>query len=121
VNQKRMNERIQVNLPITCTLTDNTTSRNLSGQIDDLSIAGMKISLPLLKMKAKILDFVLELPHPFSRIKGNAEIQWQRWDSAKNRMTCGLKLSPMRIEHLTEIDTIVQEVQADGGKVKHSG
>jgi hypothetical protein len=114
-HKKRMNERIAVNLPVTCSLADKKHDHHAHGKVTDLSISGMQLELPLhfSKVKSKVIDFVLELPHPFSRIKGAGEVQWQRWNSGKQSVTCGLKLAPMSLRHLEELDMIVTEIKED--------
>jgi hypothetical protein len=115
VSAKRLNQRVAVELPIVCKLEKQEKLLEMPGRVDDLSINGMKISFsrPLHAITSKVVDFVLELPRPFSRIKGHGEITWKRWDADKQTTTCGLKLSPMNINHLTELDAIISEIQED--------
>lgn len=112
---KRLNKRVAVELPIVCKLEKQAQLLEIQGRVDDLSINGMKISFssPLQTITSKLVDFILDLPRPFSRIKGHGEIQWQRWDANKQCTTCGLKLAPMNIKHLTELDAIITEIQED--------
>ncbi len=114
MNAKRLNERVEVELPIICTLEKQEQPIEVHGKIDDLSINGMKISFsnPIHAITSKVMDFVLELPQPFSKIKGNGEIQWKRWDANKQCTTCGIKLSPLNIDHLAELDTIISEINS---------
>lgn len=116
MSQKRKNERIHVDLPVNCSLQGTSGERRVKGRVRNLSICGMQLDLPFLgpELSAKVVDFELELPRPFSRIKGTGEVQWKRWDEGQGTTTCGLKLEPMSLKHLEEIDTIVREV-ADGG------
>lgn len=119
--KKRMNERIEVNLPVTCTLSGKKTERRTRGKIKDMSISGMQLELPLhfAHLTTKVIDFVLELPHPFAPIKGAGEVQWKRWNQKDKNVTCGLKLAPMSLKNLEELDTIISEIREDvGGKVK---
>jgi len=115
VSAKRLNKRVAVELPIVCKLEKQEQPLEMQGCVDDLSINGMKTSFarPLHAITSKLVDFVLELPHPFSRIKGHGEIQWKRWDADKQITTCGVKLAPMNIEHLSELDSIITEIQED--------
>ncbi len=116
MSQKRKNERIHVDLPVSCNLQGKTGERRVKGKVRDLSICGMQLDLPFPApdLGAETVDFELELPHPFSRIKGTGEVLWKRWDEGQGTTTCGLKLEPMTLKHLEEIDTIVREV-AEGG------
>jgi c-di-GMP-binding flagellar brake protein YcgR len=116
VNQKRKNERVHVDLPVTCNLEGGASRRQLRGRIKDLSISGIQLDLPLTaqELGTELVDFELDLPRPFSRIKATGEVQWKRWDEGRGATTCGLKLEPLSLKHLQEIDTIVREV-ADGG------
>jgi hypothetical protein len=118
VSQKRKNERINVDLPVTCNLEGRAGERRLRGRIKDLSISGVQLDLPLHSqdLGPGPVDFELELPRPFSRIKGTGEVQWKRWDEGRGTTTCGLKLEPMCLRHLEEIDTIVREVAEGGSK-----
>jgi len=97
-----MNERVTVNLPVLCTVEHENKEQKTNGKIIDLSISGIKIDVPLpsSELKSGIMDFVLELPYPFCKIKGAGEIQWKRWNDKSQSTTCGLKLSPMHLEQL---------------------
>lgn len=112
---KRLNDRVEVALPIVCKLEEKNTPLEMQGHVENLSINGMKISvpLPLAAITSKLMDFVLELPKPFNKIRGHAEIQWKRWDSKKKRTAFGLKLSVLSIKHLIDLDAIVTEIQED--------
>ncbi|NTV51734.1 MAG: PilZ domain-containing protein [Candidatus Firestonebacteria bacterium] len=112
---QRLNKRVAVELPIVCKLEKQEQLLEMQGRVNDLSINGMKISFsrPLHAITSKLVDFVLELPHPFSRIKGHGEIQWKRWNADKQCTTCGVKLAPMNINHLSELDAIISEIQED--------
>lgn len=110
--KKRQNDRVEVNLPVSCSLENGGRRRLAAGFVRDLSISGMRISLPVpfSKLKAKILDFILELPAPFSIIRGTGEIQWARWDAGRRTTQCGVKLSPLSLRQLSELESIVREV-----------
>lgn len=110
-----MNDRVKVDLTVACTLPDETANREARGKINDLSISGMKIDLPFppARLRSKLLDFVLDLPKPFSTIRGHGEIKWKRWNAGKGCTTCGLKLSPLSLKQLEEVDAIVSELQED--------
>jgi hypothetical protein len=116
--KKRMNDRIAVDLPVTCSVEHKNKSHQGRGKIRNLSISGMQLELPfpVSHLSTQIVDFVLELPHPFSRIKGAGEIQWKRWNQEKQSTTCGLKLSPMSLPQLQELDTIIAEIHEDEGE-----
>jgi hypothetical protein len=118
VSAKRLNDRVEVELPISFRLDTQAQPFEMLGRVDNLSINGMKISFPnpVHSITSKVIDFVLELPKPFKRIKGNGEIQWKRWDAEKKCTTCGLKLSPLSINHLTDLDTIINEIQDEPEK-----
>lgn len=110
----RQEARAQVDLPLLFTYEDKDSNKKITsqGKINDLSINGMKVDLPL---SAEIfennpIDFDIQLPHPFKQIKGQGKIQWKRWDAAKKCTTCGLKLETMTLRQLTDIDIIISEV-----------
>jgi hypothetical protein len=114
--QKRQlgSERVTVDLPITLAVEDETGQNQLysEGRVNDLSINGMRVHVPLPfgMLEEELLDFNLELPNPFGKIKGTGKVQWKRWDENKNRMICGLKLEPMTLKQLADLDAIVSEV-----------
>ncbi|MCK5219523.1 PilZ domain-containing protein [bacterium] len=119
---KKGDKRVQVRIPLSFTYADENNERQISsrGLVENISINGMQVNLPLSKeiFEHNIIDFDLELPKPFSTIKGQGEIRWKRWDADQNCTTCGLKLEPMTLEQLMDIDTIVDEVNSD--EIKHS-
>jgi hypothetical protein len=113
-NRRGSDMRIDVDLPVRCVYEDEKQNRKVTlwGRIKDLSINGMKLMLPLSSeiIENQYLDFDLDLPNPFSQIKGHGEIQWKQWDKLKNYTACGLKLEPMTLKQLSELDTIIAEV-----------
>ncbi len=114
---KKSDKRVQVRLPLSFTYADKNNGRQISSQglVENISINGMRVNLPLSEeiLEHKIIDFNLELPQPFTKIKGQGEIRWKRWDADQNCTTCGLKLEPMTLKQLMDIDTIVGEVSGD--------
>lgn len=120
MHKKRMNERINVDLPVACTIEHKHQEHLALGKITDISISGMKIelALPTTHINSPYIDFEVDLPNPFSKIKGSAQVQWKRWDSHKRNTTCGLKLEPMNLQHLLELDNIITEIQEDAAKSK---
>jgi hypothetical protein len=111
MKKKRRDERIPVDLPIQCSLPSKE-HQVTTGKVKDLSICGMQLHLPLTytQVKIKNVDFTLELPEPFIAIKGRGSIQWKRWDHDKRGTVCGLKLEPLGLKQLQDIDTIVNEI-----------
>ena len=119
--KKRLNERVEVDLPVICVLEpDQIKGQTAPGRISDLSISGMKFSLalPFRALRSKLIDFILDLPAPFGTIKGHGEIQWKRWDANKRCTSCGIKLSPLSLKHLETLDAIVEEVKSDAVKTR---
>jgi hypothetical protein len=115
VNKNRRNERVNVSIPIQCTIATPQQEKIFTAEITDMSIEGVRLNIPLgfSKIKSKMLDFILDLPKPFKTIRGNGEIQWKKWNADKKCTTCGLKLSPMRLEQLQDIDTIISEIRSE--------
>ncbi|MEW6515911.1 MAG: PilZ domain-containing protein [candidate division FCPU426 bacterium] len=117
---QRSDERISVDLPITFTYENENLQHKISsrGRIQDISLNGMKVELPLSAelIENHALDFAVELPNPFMQIKGHGKIQWKKWDAERNCTTCGLKLEPMTLKQLSELDIIISEVTADSLK-----
>ena len=105
-----LEKRVDVDLPITVSIDDEQIQS--AGRVSDLSINGMKVTLPLPfgMIEEETLDFNLELPNPFSKIKGRGKVQWKSWDGDNNCMQCGLKLEPMTLKQLSDIDEIVNEL-----------
>ena len=101
---------MEVDIPVSCKIAGMKKPWN--GRIQDLSISGLRVHLavPFSKLKAKIMDFVLELPAPFSVIRGSGRVQWKRWDADAGRTECGLELEPMSLKHLSDLDAIVSEL-----------
>jgi len=115
--QRGLDQRVKVDLPIRFTYEDEQTNRKISsqGRINNMSINGLQVELPLSSeiIEKDRLDFDLDLPSPFMKIKGQGKIQWKRWDSQKNCTLCGLKLEPMTLSQLTDLDVIINEVSED--------
>lgn len=111
---KQIEKRVHVDLPITVSIEDQKDCSKVEakGRVDDLSISGMRLTLPLPfgMVEDKAFDFDLDLPNPFSKIKGRGEVQWKKWDEESNCIQCGLKLEPMTLKQLTDIDAIVSEL-----------
>jgi hypothetical protein len=116
-NQRGSDDRVKVDLPITFTYEDEKTNRKISsrGHIEDMSINGMRVHLPLSSeiIENNHIDFLLELPNPFQQIKGHGKIQWKRWNADKQCTTCGLKLEPMTLSQLSDIDLIINELSEE--------
>jgi len=117
MKKQQVEARVSVDLPIRFTYEDPKTQRKISaeGRVHDISINGMRVELPLSSeiLEDNPIDFDLELPNPFQKIKGQGEIRWKRWDQDKNRTTCGLKLEPLTLKQLVDLDAIVSEVLED--------
>lgn len=107
---KAMDKRVDVDLPISVSLDDNLVKSN--GRVNDISINGMKLSLPLPfgMIEEETINFNLDLPNPFSKIKGRGRVQWKKWDQQNNCIQCGLKLEPMTLKQLEDLDAIVNEL-----------
>lgn len=114
--KKRMNNRIAVDLPVTCSIEQpGNREQQTQGRVLDLSISGIQMDLPLSPAQVgnTVMDFVLDLPSPFKKIKGAGEIQWKRWNQDSQSTTCGIKLMPMHLEQLQALDIIIEEVRAE--------
>ncbi|MBN1596318.1 PilZ domain-containing protein [candidate division FCPU426 bacterium] len=112
--QRGSDVRVKVDLPITFTYEDDKTNRKIvsRGRIDNMSINGMQVDIPLSSeiIETNYLDFDLELPNPFVKIRGFGKIKWKRWNADKNCTTCGLMLEPMSLSQLTDLDVIIDEL-----------
>jgi hypothetical protein len=120
MKKQQADERVSVDLPIRFVYEDPKSRRKIcaEGRVNDISINGMKIDLPLSSeiLENNPIDFDLDLPNPFQQIKGQGEIRWKRWNQEKGCTTCGLKLEPLTLKQLVDLDTIVTEVLADEQK-----
>ncbi len=113
----KLEKRVKVDLPIKVSIEDQTLRDKVSthGRVNDLSINGMKLSLPLAfgMIEEKDLDFDLELPNPFAKIKGRGKVQWKQWDEDKNCFQFGLALEPLTLKQLSDLDCIVNELSEE--------
>jgi c-di-GMP-binding flagellar brake protein YcgR len=116
-SQRRRHSRMEVNLPIVCNIIDSKNQLEISskGKVFNLSLSGMKISLPvnLSEIKPKIVDFFLKLPDPFQKISGNGHIRWVYWDENIQQTTIGMELGPLDSLHQTDIEAILNELSND--------
>jgi PilZ domain len=114
--------RVKVDIPIRFTYEDDETNRSITsrGRIEDISINGMCVELPLSAeiIEKNHIDFDVDLPNPFMKIKGQGKIQWKRWNAQKNCTTCGLKLEPMTLSQLSDLDMIIDELLEDQTVIK---
>ncbi len=113
----KLEKRVKVDLPINVSIDDQTLRDKVAtkGRVKDLSINGMKLSLPLAfgMINEEHLDFDLDLPNPFSKIKGRGKVQWKQWDEDKNCFQFGLALEPMTLRQLSDLDCIVNELSEE--------
>lgn len=110
---QRMNSRVPVKFPVSCTFTDNRYRRMLSlGEVCDLGVGGIKIRVPIkpYSLRSLIVDYSMVLPQPFSEIHGSGRIVWDRWDQEKDCMTMGVAFLTLDREQQKELESIVEEV-----------
>ena len=114
MTDKRETKRIDVDLWVTVKLAQkNAPDYPLLGKLENLSADGMRVSFPFWDdvFNSSNLSFILNLPRPFSIIKGKGEIQWKHWDARRQRTTCGIKIANLDQQHLRELQDIIAEVR----------
>ncbi len=117
MQQSRKDHRVIVNLPISCFFYERDNYHNQlmsNGSIEDISLGGMKISVPL-PNQSKIrqvsqLDYQIHLPEPFQTISGQGEIRWSNIDLTQDLMQIGLAFTHIDQYNLEEITCIIEEL-----------
>lgn len=110
----KLEKRVAVQLPVQVSIDNKQENHRLTtqGTVNDLSINGMKISVPLPfgMIDETNFDIDMDLPNPFSKIKGRGKVKWKTWDDKNNCVQCGLELEPMTLKQLADLDCIVDEL-----------
>ena len=116
MQQHRKDFRVDVDLPIQCSFISSEQEALLlsQGSIQDISLGGMKISVPLnsrtIAKQARSIDYEIQLPEPFQVLNGQGDIKWTFQDPNKNHLQIGLSFSNMDRNHQEEIACIVEEL-----------
>jgi hypothetical protein len=114
MTNKRQKERIDVSFPVTVnTELKNLPSYPVLGRLENLSAEGMRISFPFAEdvLRSRKMSVTLKLPHPFRPIHTQGEIQWKKWDSERQRTTCGIRMAYLTGEHTQVLNEIIHEVK----------
>jgi hypothetical protein len=118
MDQRRKHPRVEVGLPVACVFIDPGDEQTVTshGTAFDLSLKGMKVSvpIPLPLRKARALNYYLDLPKPFTEITGNAHIKWTRRSPDNRSVVLGVEFHSLSDEQWSDLQTIIQELLATG-------
>lgn len=111
---KKTEKTVGVDLPVTLSYNHKQSDKKTSvqGVVKDLSINEIGLSLPLSfeQIDENDFDISLDLPNPFVTIKSRGKVQWKTQDKKNSCVQCQLKLEPMTLKQLSDIDCIVEEL-----------
>lgn len=114
---QRKHSRVDVNLLVSCFFSSDKIQKNIytMGSVSDLSVGGMKVSLPFSgdSLPATPIHYSLQLPAPFSRLSGNGKVMWQRQDASNQRLLFGLAFSSLNYEQRKDLECIIDELQEE--------
>jgi c-di-GMP-binding flagellar brake protein YcgR len=112
--QRRKHSRVDVGLSISCTFIDRVheTKFTVLCHAFDLSLTGMKISVPVPVplLHVRELEYYLDLPKPFIEIAGNAHIKWASRSPDNSSMQLGVEFSSLTPEQQTDLRHILSEL-----------
>jgi c-di-GMP-binding flagellar brake protein YcgR len=118
--QRRKHKRIDVSLPIFCKFSNAGGKKVVSsiGKVENLSLGGMKIKLPLHcpEFQSHIMDYLLELPKPYRQIKGKARIVWAYWNQQNQTTEVGMEMSVLDHTQRDDLETILCELSVERHK-----
>lgn len=85
------------------------------GKVCDLSLGGMKVSLPLPGQLPPDPDvwYDVSLPEPFSKLTGSGRIRWQQADPDQQRLWLGLEFNTLTEEQREDLLRIIGELQGE--------
>ncbi len=117
MTRRRKHSRVDVNIPVSCRFSSDKIQKNIftTGSVSDLSVGGMKVSLPLSgdSLPTASLHYNLQLPAPFSGFSGNGEIKWQLQDKRNQRLLFGLSFSSLSEDQQKDLESIIDELNED--------
>ena len=116
MKQRRKHKRVEVNLPIYCKFADLRKQTMLSsiGQVENISLGGMKIRLPVgFPAQSKVVDYLLDLPQPYHRIRGQGRIIWTYWDAQAQATNLGIEMSALDQAQQADLETILSELNPE--------
>lgn len=116
MDQRRKYPRVEVGLPVACVFMDPREDRTVTslGTAYDLSLKGMKVSvpIPLPLRRTKALNYSLDLPQPFTEITGDAHIKWSRRSTDNASVVLGVEFHSLTSAQWADLKTIIQELLA---------
>ena len=122
MTQRRKHARVDVNIPIVCTIENREEKIIISslGNVRNLSLGGMRISLPvhLSTLHSEIVDYYLKLPKPFRKIKGNGNIRWAYWDEQDQCTNLGMEIAPLDQSQRLDLEAILSELGPENPGIK---
>ncbi len=106
--------RVDIDFPISCTFIDARTQAVITsaGQVLNISLGGMRISVPIPKpmIDSSSLTYRLTLPEPFSTLTGKGHIKWSDRDDDKQVIIFGMAFENINPEHQELINNLVDEL-----------
>lgn len=112
MGENRRFQRVTVNFPLASRFQG---AAEISGSVCDLSLGGMKVSMPLpAPMPPEPnLWYNVDLPEPFSRLSGSGKIRWQQEDPERQRLWLGLEFATLSDEQRKDLEHIICELQEE--------
>lgn len=112
--QRRKNLRLEVSIPVVCKIENINDKVIISsmGKVKNLSIGGMRISLPicLSLFKTRLIEYYLKLPQPFIQIQGRGIVRWAYWDETSQCTTFGVEFSLLESYQKEDVEIILKEL-----------
>jgi len=112
MDQRRKFKRLNVHIPIHCTLITRDGKRLISrGLAFDLSLGGLKIKIPLPPQLTDLADvkYYLDLPQPFVAIAGQGKIKWVE-RVGRAHLVIGLEFADLNNEQWSDLLQLVLEL-----------
>ncbi len=112
--QRRQYARVDLKFPIYCIFTDNELRKEIksSGHVQDLSLGGMciKVPVPPHLYNSHKLHYALHLPEPFNTITGQGTVKWSKFDSQHHSLLLGMAFVRMNEAYRKDIESILAEL-----------
>ncbi|MCD4812512.1 PilZ domain-containing protein [bacterium] len=106
--------RVDMNYPVICVFTDNDLGKDIkaTGYVNDLSLGGMKVRVPIPPElhNATSLVYSLTLPEPFHTLTGQGAIVWQDKNTAENMLYFGMSFSALSVNDRRTLLAIINEL-----------
>jgi c-di-GMP-binding flagellar brake protein YcgR len=112
MTENRRFQRVTVNFSVAFRTQDTGET---TGKVCNLSLGGMKVSLPLPSQMPPDPDlwYDVSLPEPFSKLSGSGRIRWQQADPETQRLWLGLEFASLSVEQISDLEHIIGELQGE--------